>query len=250
MNNHKRNSLYLGIILFFIGLTGVLSLFTMDIPVSNEIAALLDEQFTPLQLRLITLINPLIMVIVAIVTGVLLHEKVGLDVPVIRAMIKKEKITNWKSILMYGIAGGIITGIMLVILSKLFLPVMPAEFVEIGENLQLTLATRFLYGGFAEEIMMRFGLMTFVVWLLYIISGSRRDWIYWIGLLAAAVLFAVAHFPMAFQAVEEPSALLLSYILIGNSLGGIIFGWLYWKKGLEAAFAAHIMAHVVMVVFA
>jgi membrane protease YdiL (CAAX protease family) len=40
---------------------------------------------------------------------------------------------------------------------------------------------------------------------------------------------------------------LISYIILGNSLGGLIFGWLYWKKGLEAAFIAHIMSHVVMV---
>jgi membrane protease YdiL (CAAX protease family) len=28
---------------------------------------------------------------------------------------------------------------------------------------------------------------------------------------------------------------------------GVIAGYLYWKKGLEAAIIAHMMAHVVMV---
>jgi membrane protease YdiL (CAAX protease family) len=71
--------------------------------------------------------------------------------------------------------------------------------------------------------------------------------IYWGGILLAALLFAFGHFPVVFQAVGSPSALLLSYIVLGNSIGGIIFGWLYWKKGLESAFIAHIFTHVTMV---
>ena len=30
-----------------------------------------------------------------------------------------------------------------------------------------------------------------------------------------------------------------------NLCAGMVFGWLYWKKGLEAAFIAHMTAHVV-----
>jgi membrane protease YdiL (CAAX protease family) len=30
--------------------------------------------------------------------------------------------------------------------------------------------------------------------------------------------------------------------------GGLIFGWLYWKKGLESAFIAHVFIHVVLVI--
>ena len=72
---------------------------------------------------------------------------------------------------------------------------------------------------------------------------------FYIGISIAAVLFALGHFPVAYQAVETPSAGLLSYILIGNSIGGLIFGWLYWKKGLESAMIGHMLTHVVMVCF-
>ena len=41
--------------------------------------------------------------------------------------------------------------------------------------------------------------------------------------------------------------MLLLYLLLGNAAGGLIFGWLYWQKGLESAMLAHIFAHVVMV---
>jgi hypothetical protein len=249
MNHNKHHSLYLGLILFIAGLAGVLSLLTVEIPLPEEFTAVLSEQFSAFQIRILSLMNPLIMLIVAIVAGIFLHEKAGLDVPVIKSVIKRENITGLKGILGYGIIWGAITGALLVIMSYLFTPLMPAEFIELGENLELTLMARFLYGGITEEILMRFGLMTFFIWLIFKISGRLHNWVYWSGILAAALIFAVAHFPVAFNAVEEPSVLLLSYILIGNSLGGIVFGWLYWKKGLEAAFAAHIMAHVVMVLF-
>ena len=89
--------------------------------------------------------------------------------------------------------------------------------------------------------------MTLVVWIMAKIIGETKPVVYWTGILVAAVVFALGHFPVAFQAVDNPSGLLLLYILIGNTIGGIIFGWLYWKKGLESAFLAHIFAHVVMV---
>jgi len=71
--------------------------------------------------------------------------------------------------------------------------------------------------------------------------------VYWIGILISSVIFALGHFPIAFQAVSNPSGLLLNYILHGNSIGRVIFGWLYWKKGLETAFIAHIFTHIIMI---
>jgi len=65
--------------------------------------------------------------------------------------------------------------------------------------------------------------------------------------IISSIIFALGHFPIAYQVVENPSMALLTYILIGNTIGGLIFGWLYWKKGLESAFLAHILTHVIMV---
>jgi len=31
-----------------------------------------------------------------------------------------------------------------------------------------------------------------------------------------------------------------------NGIGGIIFGWLYWKKGLESAMISHFSADIVL----
>jgi hypothetical protein len=55
-------------------------------------------------------------------------------------------------------------------------------------------------------------------------------------------------FSCGFNAVQNPTILLLTYVLIGNSIAGLFFSWLYWKKGLEAAFIGHIFAHVAMII--
>ena len=243
----KKERLILGIVLFTLGFIGVLSILTMNIPLPEEASKILLEQFTPKQIKLLTLINPTILLIGAVLLGVFMHDKVSLDVPIIKGIIKNDKNYQISSILKYGIIGGVISGIILTLISVVFYPILPLEFIELGDTLKPTLIARFLYGGLTEEILMRFGLMSFVIWLLSKIFKTINSKIYWIGILIAAVLFALGHFPIAFQAVSNPSGLLLSYILIGNSIGGVIFGWLYWKKGLETAFIAHICTHIILI---
>ena len=244
----NKGKLKVGLTLAGLGIIGILSILSMDIPLPPEAEAILKAKFSPQQIKLLTLINPTIMLIVFVIIGTLLYQQVNLKVPLIEKMlgVRKEPI-ELSGILQYGILGGILAGMLLSLVGLIFYPILPLEFKELGESLQPSLAARFLYGGFTEEILMRFGLMTLIVWLASKILGGTKPMVYWIGILIAAIIFALGHFPIAYQAVENPSTGLLAYILIGNSIGGIIFGWLYWKKGLESAFLAHIFAHVVMV---
>ena len=244
----QKEKLLVGTVLFILGLAGVLSILTMEIPLPEEAEKVLNDMFSPQQIKILILINPTILLLVFVVIGTLLYDKVGLRVPVIQAFIRRENVKPaLADTLTYGVLGGILAGVLLTFVSYLFHPSLPEAFVSLGEKLKPSLPARFLYGGFTEEILMRFGLMTLIVWALSKLFKETNATVYWIAILVAALLFAVGHFPVVYQVVEEPSALLLSYVLLGNSLGGMIFGWLYWKKGLESAFVAHIFAHVVMV---
>ena len=244
----QKSKVILGIILFVLGLIGILSILTMEIPLPEEVELLLKEKFSTLQIKFLLLINPIIMLIVAVILGTILHDKVNLRVPIIENAINKENTDlNLYELIKNGIIGGIIAGILLVSISYILYPFLPEEFLVLGEKFKPSLAGRFLYGGFSEEIIMRFGLMTLIVWLFAKIVKKKTQVIYWLGIFIAAILFAVGHFPIAFQAVGNPSPTLLTYILLGNSIGGIVFGWLYWKKGLESAFIAHIITHVILV---
>jgi membrane protease YdiL (CAAX protease family) len=43
---------------------------------------------------------------------------------------------------------------------------------------------------------------------------------------------------------------LVASVLLGNCLGGVVFGWLYWKRRLLAAVTAHFAADIVLHVIA
>jgi len=40
--------------------------------------------------------------------------------------------------------------------------------------------------------------------------------------------------------------LFITRALLLNGLGGLAFGWLYWKQGLESAMIAHFSADIVL----
>lgn len=243
----KTKSLIFGAVLFLLGMLGVFSVLTMELPIPEEAAAILNARFSPVQIKLLLLINPTVLLVLAVLAGTLLHRKVGLEVPVIHDLVYKKSLhPALKEIVKFGIVGGVTAGILISSVSLFFESLIPGEFSLLDEQVQPGVLARFLYGGITEEILLRFGFMTLIVWISFKIVKRTTPAIYWIGILISTLLFAVGHFPVVFQAVENPSALLLTYILIGNSVGGFVFGWLYWKKGLESAMIAHIFAHVVM----
>ena len=245
----KTKKVYLGLILAFLGFIGTASLLTMDMPLPAEVEATLKESLTATQIKLLLLINPAILVIAAVVLGTIFYQKVNLRVPAIEKWLGiREESVDFSGIIKSGIGGGIISGVLVVFVVLLFKPMMLDEYELLSESLRLNLAVRFLYGGITEEILLRFGLMTFLVWLSSKVLKGTKPAVYWVGIVLASILFAIGHFPAVYGVIEQPSLLLLSYVLLGNTIGGLIFGWLYWKKGLESAFLAHIFLHVVLVI--
>ena len=247
MTTTQRHKRRLGSTLLLLGLMGILSLLTVELPTSNLPPETL-ERFSPQMIKFLSLLNPLILLIICILIGLCFYPKTSLRAPLIEGLLQGKKPScPLSTILKSGILGGLLAGILLVLIGWIYRPLLPLEFTDLGKNLQMNMLTRLLYGGLTEEILLRFGLMTLLVWLFLKICKNREPNAYRIAIIVTALVFAVSHFPIAFQAVDQPSGLLLSYILIGNSLGGLIFGWLYWKKGLESAFVAHMVAHIVLV---
>jgi hypothetical protein len=236
----------LGLTLFALGMLGVLSMLTVTIPLDTLPKEVL-EKISPETLRFLVLVNPTFLLLIAVVIGTVLHDKVNLSVPSISAILKNEKSqVPFPEQAKYGIIYGLVAGILISIVGRIFRSSLPQEFIELGEKIKITILARFTYGGITEELLMRYGFMTLIVWIIYKITKKLNSSTYWTGIILAAALFALGHLPVAFSAVSNPSVSLLSYILIGNSVAGIFFGWLYWKKGLEAAFIGHIFAHVAM----
>jgi len=110
---------------------------------------------------------------------------------------------------------------------------------------------RFLYGGLTEELMLRFGLMSVLVFVGWRLTGRRADGpqpaVVWTAILIAAVLFGLGHLPALAQSVGLTPALIVRTVLL-NAVAGVLFGWLYWRRSLEAAMVAHASFHVPLIV--
>jgi membrane protease YdiL (CAAX protease family) len=68
---------------------------------------------------------------------------------------------------------------------------------------------------------------------------------FWIAIVLVAVLFGLGHLP-ATSAVTPLTTTLVLRSLILNGIAGTAFGYLYWRRGLEAAMIGHMSAHLVM----
>lgn len=104
-----------------------------------------------------------------------------------------------------------------------------------------------LYGGIIEEVMMRLFLMSLIVFVLRkMLKADKNDipsWMYVAAIILSALLFAAGHLPAASQ-MFGLSVPMVSRILLLNAVGGLGFGYLYWKHGLSYSMVAHLMTHV------
>jgi membrane protease YdiL (CAAX protease family) len=91
--------------------------------------------------------------------------------------------------------------------------------------------------------------MSFFVWLGRFISrtvdGKPTAGVFWIANILAAVLFGLGHLP-ALTTLVPITPLVIAREVVLNGLLGIVFGWLYWKRGLEAAMISHFSADIVL----
>jgi len=105
------------------------------------------------------------------------------------------------------------------------------------------------YGGIIEEVMLRLFVMSLIVFILWKVFAKSEDklsipnWIYISSIFLAAILFAAGHIPANDQLYGLSTPILIRCFLL-NGIGGIGFGYLYWKKGLSYAMSAHMLTHI------
>lgn len=93
--------------------------------------------------------------------------------------------------------------------------------------------------------------MTLLVWIAWRIfqrgRGTPRAIYFVSAIVISSIVFGLGHLPLA-SALEVNFTLpLVAFIVLANSLFGLIAGYLYWQKGLEAAIIAHMSTHIVLV---
>jgi hypothetical protein len=104
-----------------------------------------------------------------------------------------------------------------------------------------------LYGGLAEEVMMRWGLMSLLARMgarLFdrsLDAPSPRVTI--ASIVIVTLIFAASHLPAAATMGPLGVAAIVRVLLL-NSVAGLLFGWLFWRRSLEAAMLAHASVHI------
>ncbi|HSJ86085.1 MAG TPA: CPBP family intramembrane glutamic endopeptidase [Anaerolineales bacterium] len=196
---------------------------------------------------------------IAIFAGLFLAKRVGLGSPILEDITRGESIANkFQAVLPLSMILGVLSTLIVLALEFFyFQPVMSKEFGNTAAALSLQTAQPaawkgFLasfYGGIVEEILLRLFVMSLLVWLGKIISktadGKPTSAVFWSANILAAVLFGLGHLPATSMLVPLTPVVITRAIAL-NGLIGIACGWLYWKRGLEAAMISHFSADLVL----
>jgi membrane protease YdiL (CAAX protease family) len=238
------------LLLWIIGIIGVLSLLMTPFPLTifpKEIQHKID----PSTFQYLMLINPIILITFATIIGHFSAQKVGLKTPILDNLFQQEKlsIATVKDIVKYALVGGVMAGIIIVLLSVLCSPLLPKELLDLEKQFQPHFLTRFLYGGITEEIIVRWGILSLIMLLFKSIFKHNSPLFWWISIVISSILFGLGHLPITFMLVKNATPFLIFFIVFSNSIFGVISGWLFWKKGLEASMIAHIIAHCILIFF-
>lgn len=69
-----------------------------------------------------------------------------------------------------------------------------------------------------------------------------------ISIILAALLFSIAHLPLFYYVTADNRTLLIVRIVLLNTIAGVMFGTLFWKKSFETAVWAHVVVDFVLFV--
>lgn len=207
-----------------------------------------------------TVVQTALLLAVATWIGLSLGPAVGLRTPFLDAWLDGHPLPDPRPVVVQALGFGVAAGALVLALERFAF----ASRVAVGSGaaaaspsaLAVGVLAAFA-GGTYEEILLRFGVVTAIVRGLSRLrptpDGMPRPWMHWAAIVPAAALFAVGHLPATAQ-IAALSPLVVVRALVLNGLPGIVFGWLYWKGGLEAAMVAHfgagIVVHVVPVLAA
>ncbi len=241
------------LVLSAIGLIGVLSLLWQLLPQLDQTLAMLPEEpELPVSLLVIlSLLQSAILVLVAVAIGCLTAPRVGLvSLLYEKSAYGAEVLTRFKKQLTRAVVIGLLFALFAVVFDLIVMPFAGSAIsnIDAGDSSLLgQLGLGLLYGGITEELLLRWGIMSLLVWLGWKIfnrsAGKPAPALIWTCNIIAAVLFGLGHLP-ALAAIAPLTTVLVLRTVFLNAIGGVAFGWLFWRHSLEAAMTAHAFTHI------
>jgi hypothetical protein len=174
----------------------------------------------------------------------LFTQKINFQLPLLEAILEKKKYRKkLKNILGISILVGIVTAVVIFALDAVFAVKGATISTNYAPVWQKILAS--FYGGIVEEVLMRLFLMTFFIWvgMKLLKQNQPSKTVILMSIFLAAIIFGLGHLPVT-ASLTEINSLIFSRAILLNGIGGVVFGWLFWKKGLESAIIAHFTADI------
>lgn len=230
------------------------------VAVTPYLTELLSEEFAKAEVKTglglvaltgIFILQTAVLLGVTVGVGLWAARKVGLRAPVSEALVQHQPVGPVvKQFAILSVVVGTATGFVVILLDLLvFQPLLKgAELPKLTEPALWKGALASLYGGIVEELLCRLFLLSVLALVLMWLSGTRdglRPWVFWTANVLAALLFGLGHLPAA-ASLLPLTPVWVTRILILNALPGVVVGWLFWKRGLEAAMLAHGVADLVL----
>jgi hypothetical protein len=207
-------------------------------------------------LLLLSLVQNAVLLAAAIAVGLWLGPRVGLGAPLMADLLLGVP-GAWSRVRRFAptaAAIGAALAVVIVVLDMaVFGPNMPRD-LSADRAASVAPWQRFLasfYGGIDEEVLLRLGLMTLLVWLGTRLLRADRPGlaVLWTANLIAAVLFGLGRLP-ATAALVALTPLVVIRAVVLNGLVGLACGVLYWRESILAAMIAHFCADLVLHVLA
>jgi membrane protease YdiL (CAAX protease family) len=187
----------------------------------------------------------------AVGLGLLVSRKLGLGAPVLEAWLYNRGNFFVPRIFALSAVAGAVTGVVIMGIAHLLFSGVITPLL--GQEGAIPLWKRLLacfYGALNEEILMRLFLLSLFLWLLGKVwrtsQGQPSRGAFWTANLLVALLFGLAHIPAAALMMQINTTVIV-YILSLNGLAALLFGYLFWRHGLESAMTAHLFADIVLV---
>jgi len=196
--------------------------------------------------------------------GLLVADRIGLGAPFLESWLAgKPEWDRVRKFALPAIVAGVLAGIVIIILDSLvFGPQLSAEIKRLGISIPASslmppawegfLAS--FYGGTTEEILLRLFMLSLFAWIGRFVNrasdGRPGEIALWVANILSAILFGLGHLPATAAAGLPMDALVITRAIVLNGLAGLVFGWFYWKHGLEAAMVSHFSCDIVLHVIA
>lgn len=235
--------LRLGLALWAAGMAGAVAITVMVLP---QVLGQVEEPLpAPLWvISLASLVQSGLLLALATWAGVMLTPAVGFRAPAFEAVVTGRPIgPALRPQLLPGLIAGVPGGIALFAAFHFA----PAVVAQVQDRFAIPIVARVLYGGITEELLLRWGLMTALAWSAWRFLQQRRGPVragfVWLAIVVSALLFAAGHLPAAAVLIGALDVPVVAFVIGVNTAFGLLFGYLFWRHGLESAMIAHALAH-------